>query len=60
MDLDPSKEIPSPCDGVCAIDGVGVCTTCLRTIPEITLWDQYSNAEKYELHLLLKERRNKA
>jgi uncharacterized protein len=34
----PQQEVPSPCVGVCALDGSGVCTGCGRTIGEISEW----------------------
>ncbi|MFH5924286.1 DUF1289 domain-containing protein [Roseomonas xinghualingensis] len=34
----PAGAAPSPCVGLCALDGNGLCRGCLRHIDEIAAW----------------------
>ena len=45
-----SQAVASPCIGVCALDGDGLCQGCLRNTNEIAGWLQMSNDER--LHLM--------
>ncbi|HYM32879.1 MAG TPA: DUF1289 domain-containing protein [Candidatus Cybelea sp.] len=55
---DAGFEVPSPCIGVCILDGdTGWCRGCLRTVPEIASWPRLSRAERRRLVERLAERR---
>lgn len=44
------KDIPSPCIGVCAVDGrTGLCEGCGRTLKEIGSWSGYGPIEQAEI-----------
>lgn len=43
------RAIPSPCTGVCTIDGDGLCMGCHRSIAEITQWTLMDDAERRRL-----------
>ena len=46
----PSRAIPTPCIGVCALDARGLCSGCGRTMAEIARWSQMGDDER--LHLM--------
>ncbi|MGH8139058.1 MAG: DUF1289 domain-containing protein [Steroidobacteraceae bacterium] len=50
---------PSPCINVCALDGQGFCTGCLRTGEEIGRWMAMSAAEQWQLIAELQARRKR-
>ncbi|MEX5726783.1 putative Fe-S protein YdhL (DUF1289 family) [Rhodovulum iodosum] len=46
----PAAGIASPCNRVCTVDRASrLCTGCLRTIDEITLWTRMSDAARQEV-----------
>lgn len=48
----------SPCINVCTLDAMsGLCQGCLRTIDEISIWSQASNAEKLSILSAVSRRR---
>ncbi len=55
--MNPEKNVPSPCVGICCPDEQGLCMGCLRTMEEITLWWDMSNEQKIELLKQLPTRR---
>lgn len=42
----PLRAVLSPCIGICALDGQGLCEGCHRTTAEIARWSQMSDAER--------------
>jgi predicted Fe-S protein YdhL (DUF1289 family)/8-oxo-dGTP pyrophosphatase MutT (NUDIX family) len=44
-----SLPVPSPCIGVCTLDGDGVCVGCLRTSAEIAGWPRMSDEERLRI-----------
>lgn len=44
------RAVLSPCIGICALDGQGLCEGCHRTPAEIAGWSQMSDAER--LHVM--------
>ncbi len=42
----PLRAVLSPCVGICALDGQGLCEGCHRTTAEIARWSQMSDAER--------------
>ena len=44
------RAVLSPCIGVCALDGAGMCEGCHRTTAEIARWSQMGDDER--LHLM--------
>ena len=42
----PHRAVLSPCIGICALDGQGLCEGCHRTTAEIARWSQMSDAER--------------
>jgi predicted Fe-S protein YdhL (DUF1289 family) len=51
MSVSPGfRAVLSPCIGVCALDGAGVCEGCHRSVAEIARWSQMSDDER--LHLM--------
>jgi predicted Fe-S protein YdhL (DUF1289 family) len=52
-------EVPSPCVGVCRRDGGGYCNGCLRSVPEITRWNQMPSVQKRQCLEQLALRRRK-
>ena len=42
----PVRAVLSPCIGICALDGQGLCEGCHRTTAEIARWSQMSDAER--------------
>lgn len=53
--------VPSPCINVCRIDEhSGLCEGCLRTLDEIAVWSQASEAHKRAIVAQLAERRKNA
>ena len=42
----PIRAVPSPCIGVCSLDGHGLCEGCHRTSAEIGAWSQMSDADR--------------
>jgi predicted Fe-S protein YdhL (DUF1289 family) len=54
----PATPVSSPCINVCQVDFErGWCTGCLRTLEEIALWSQSSDAEKRAVLARLASRR---
>ncbi|HEY7788318.1 MAG TPA: DUF1289 domain-containing protein [Casimicrobiaceae bacterium] len=50
--------VPSPCTGVCRIDGAsGLCTGCLRTLDEIAAWSTLDDAARRAVWQALAQRR---
>ncbi|AYV55894.1 DUF1289 domain-containing protein [Leptospira kmetyi] len=50
--------VRSPCNKICAMDfESGYCEGCFRTIEEIGNWSRYSDAERDDLFLKLKVRK---
>ncbi|QDK24551.1 DUF1289 domain-containing protein [Leptospira weilii] len=50
--------IRSPCNKICIMDSKsGYCQGCFRTIDEIGNWSRYSDAERENLFLKLKVRK---
>lgn len=43
------RAILTPCIGVCALDGEGVCMGCHRTTDEIARWGLMDDAERMHL-----------
>lgn len=41
--------IPSPCTGVCMLDGEGLCLGCHRSRDEIARWSGLADAERRRL-----------
>ncbi|MEM7083590.1 MAG: DUF1289 domain-containing protein [Pseudomonadota bacterium] len=50
----PSLE--SPCVGVCQLDENNVCTGCLRTLSEISLWSRLSSLQRKAVLLEIRKR----
>jgi predicted Fe-S protein YdhL (DUF1289 family) len=48
---------PSPCTGVCKLDGTGLCTGCFRSKDEIACWMQMNDREKSSVIAALDGRR---
>lgn len=46
----PFRAVPTPCIGVCTLDGEGNCLGCHRTMAEIARWGQMDDDER--LHLM--------
>ncbi len=44
-----SDEISSPCIKKCSLDEQGLCTSCLRSIHEITVWPYAGNEIKRKI-----------
>jgi predicted Fe-S protein YdhL (DUF1289 family) len=54
----PLPTLPSPCTGVCTLEPeTGLCAGCLRTIDEIGLWPDASEAERLAILRTLCDRR---
>jgi hypothetical protein len=52
-------DIPSPCIGVCQTDARGYCKGCLRNRDERFNWLNFSDAQKYDVIRLCKQRRRR-
>lgn len=52
-------DIPSPCIGVCQTDARGYCKGCLRNRDERFNWLHFSDAQKYDVIRLCKQRRRR-
>lgn len=52
-------EIPSPCIGICQADARGYCKGCLRNRDERFNWLNFSDAQKYDVIRLCKQRRRR-
>ncbi|GIU11893.1 MULTISPECIES: DUF1289 domain-containing protein [unclassified Shewanella] len=52
-------EIPSPCIGVCQSDARGYCKGCLRNRNERFNWLEFSDAQKYDVIRLCKQRKRR-
>ncbi|WP_299798551.1 DUF1289 domain-containing protein [uncultured Shewanella sp.] len=52
-------EIPSPCIGVCQTDARGYCKGCLRNRDERFNWLEFSDAKKYDVIRLCKQRKRR-
>ncbi|MCG6117396.1 MAG: DUF1289 domain-containing protein [Aquimonas sp.] len=49
--------ILSPCIGICELSDEGLCSGCLRTSNEITLWSTFSATQReYVMDVLLPQR----
>lgn len=42
-------ELKSPCNGVCQLDGLGVCKGCGRTLAEIAEWGTAGEERQREI-----------
>ena len=42
------RAVLTPCIGVCALDGDGICMGCHRTTDEIARWGQMDDGERIE------------
>lgn len=52
------SDIPSPCIGVCRLDGDRhLCEGCLRTTQEIARWPYADTPERLDILQLLRQRR---
>ncbi|GIU45668.1 DUF1289 domain-containing protein [Shewanella algidipiscicola] len=51
--------IPSPCIGVCQTDAKGYCKGCLRNRDERFNWLNFSDAQKYDVIRLCKQRKRR-
>lgn len=52
--------LSSPCTGVCQVDlKTRLCTGCLRSIEEITVWSKLPEAERQSIMAALPHRRNR-
>lgn len=52
-------EIPSPCIGVCQSDARGYCKGCLRNRDERFKWLEFSDAQKFDVIRLCKQRKRR-
>ncbi|GGI88577.1 DUF1289 domain-containing protein [Shewanella hanedai] len=52
-------EIQSPCIGVCQTDARGYCKGCLRNRDERFNWLDFSDAKKYDVIRLCKQRKRR-
>jgi Predicted Fe-S protein len=53
-----SVPVPSPCTGVCRIDGAsGLCIGCLRTLDEIAAWGMLGDDARRAILCVLDARR---
>ncbi|QYK02178.1 DUF1289 domain-containing protein [Shewanella psychrotolerans] len=52
-------EIPSPCIGICQTDARGYCKGCLRNRDERFNWLSFSDAQKYDVIRLCKQRKRR-
>lgn len=43
------RAVLTPCIGVCALDGDGICMGCHRTTDEIARWGQMDDGERMHL-----------
>ncbi|MBP5858305.1 DUF1289 domain-containing protein [Marivibrio halodurans] len=58
MTRQPLPDIPSPCVGICALDGAAErCVGCLRTRAEIMEWSRATNERKLAIVQAIKQRR---
>ena len=56
---DNVADIPSPCIGVCAMNGsTGLCEGCFRTIDEILAWWDMDNDGKAQLMQVIEQRQH--
>lgn len=54
-------EVASPCIKLCKIDqATGLCSGCLRSLAEISVWSRASNSVKLEILHELAQRREKS
>ena len=55
---DPLDEpiVPSPCIGVCHLDGRQLCTGCRRHIDEIAEWSHASPARRMQIRRMAAQR----
>jgi predicted Fe-S protein YdhL (DUF1289 family) len=49
IQLEPSMDVASPCNGICTLDFFDVCRGCQRTRDEISEWSFLSNSEKQQV-----------
>jgi predicted Fe-S protein YdhL (DUF1289 family) len=55
--LDMTKDLPSPCQSICDMNEVsGMCTGCLRTLPEIAAWGSLNDEEKRQIWAQIERR----
>ncbi|QLE84419.1 MULTISPECIES: DUF1289 domain-containing protein [Shewanella] len=52
-------DIPSPCIGICQTDAKGYCKGCLRNRDERFNWLHFSDAKKYDVIRLCKQRKRR-
>ncbi|QYJ85432.1 DUF1289 domain-containing protein [Shewanella mesophila] len=52
-------EIPSPCIGICQTDARGYCKGCLRNRDERFNWLNFSDAQKYDVIRLCRQRKRR-
>ena len=53
---DPSKDIPSPCVSICALDDDDICIGCHRSGEEISQWGSMSAEQKQSVMNKVRER----
>jgi uncharacterized protein len=49
--------VPSPCTGICKLDGDDICIGCFRSKDEIAYWTQMSDPEKLSVIVTIDEYR---
>lgn len=59
MDQPDFFVIPSPCIGVCQVNGKGYCKGCLRSREERLYWVSMTDDQKHQVMKLLALRRKK-
>lgn len=56
--MNRSLQVASPCIGVCRMSAAsGLCEGCQRTLDEIAVWGQSTDAQKLAILVLVAERR---
>lgn len=50
-------EVPSPCVRECCLDTNEVCLGCFRALPEILIWHNASDAQKREILIQCRKRK---
>ena len=62
METAPPSPAPiaSPCIKVCVVDGEsGLCMGCYRSLPEVSRWSTYTDAERADIMAGLLARRSR-
>ena len=55
--LGMAKDLPSPCQSICLMDEAsGLCTGCLRTLPEIAAWGSLGDEQKRQVWVQIEQR----